>query len=133
MRRTSYDTVTQDDPAYTWSPAYSKVSGDLPLADLPRVGLNLNLRGKSGAAFVRTELDVTQAGKIGLKLNDPAGLSLWLGSKPVEIQQDMELTLEPGQQRLTFAVDLDQRKTDLRLELKDIAGSPAQVQFVTGK
>ncbi len=133
LRRTSYDTVTQDDPAYTWSPAYSKVSGDLPLAELPRVGLNLNLRGKSGAAFVRTELDVTQPGKVGLKLNDPAGLSLWLGSKPVEVQKDMELTLDPGQHRLTFAIDLDQRKTDLRLELKDVAGSPAQAQFVTGK
>ncbi|MCA9068548.1 MAG: HEAT repeat domain-containing protein, partial [Planctomycetaceae bacterium] len=86
LRRTSYDSVTKEDPAYTWSPAYSKVAGALPLDDVPRVGLNLNIRGKAGMGFVRTELDVTQAGEVMLKLNQTDHVLLWLDGKPLEVQ-----------------------------------------------
>lgn len=133
LRRTSYDSVTKDDPAYTWSPAYSKVSGELPLEDVPRVGLNLNIRGKAGMGFVRTELDVTQAGTVKLKLNQADHLLLWLDGKPLKVQQAIHVELETGRHVLTFAVDLDQRQAGLRLELADGPESSAQVQFITGK
>lgn len=133
LRRTSFDSVTKDDPAYTWIPAYSKVSGVLPLAEIPRVGLNLNLRGKVGMGFLRTELEVTQAGVVELTLNHTEGLLGWIGTKPIEVQDVMTLDLEPGRHWVTFAVELDKRDADVRLELSDSPGSAAQAQFVTEK
>lgn len=133
LRRTSYDSVTKEDPAYTWRPAYSKVSGVLPLDTVPRVGLNLNIRGKAGIGFLRTEMDVTQAGSVKLKFNQTDHLQFWLDGKPVNVQTEMTVPLETGRHVLTFAVNLEQRDTGLRLELADVPSSPAQVQFLTGK
>ena len=46
---------------------------------------------------------------------------------------NLALNLTRGTHRLTFAVDLNERKQGLRLELKDAPGSPAQVQIINGK
>ena len=58
------------------------------------------------------------------------GLSL---VKPTAVGDQTTVDLPTGVHSLVFAVDLSVRKTPLRCELLDVAGSPAQAQIVNGK
>ncbi len=130
LRRTSFLSATTDDPAFTWSAAYSRVAGDLPKSDL----LSLNIRNRpTPVAFARCYLDVSTAGKIKLRLNSASGLNMWIDSEPREPAREITLNLPRGKHRVTLAVDLVHRDEPLRLELADIAGSAAQAQIVNGK
>jgi len=90
-----------------WSPAYSKVNGELPLADFPN-GERILARG-----FV----NVLAAGAAELELNSAKGLAIWLDGKRI---QDLRapIKLEKGRRVLTFEVNVEQREVGLRVELK---------------
>jgi len=130
LYRTSFGSATGNDPALTWSSAYSNVSGTLPLDAVPRFKMNKE-RGTVG--FIRYQLDVSTGGKVKLRLNSAAGLRLWVDKEPVEAQKEMVLDLASGVHTLTFAVDLGKRKKGMRCELNDVSGSKARVRIVGGK
>ena len=134
LRRTSYQSASGDDPAYVWSPAYSKVEGGLPLSDIPELRVrNRVAAGTRGVGFVRCELDVTTPGKIALRLGDASALKLWLDGRPVETAEQTVLDLSRGLHRLTFSVDLASRKQPLRVAIETVPDSEARVQVVGGK
>jgi hypothetical protein len=58
---------------------------------------------------------------------------LWIDGKPVDVREKLDLPLPIGEHIVTFSVNLLTRKAPVRLELYDVAGSPAQAQFVSGK
>ncbi len=127
LNRTSYDTAASDNPALTWESAYSRVGGDLPFADLPAFQIHGNT---PPATFVRTQLEATTAGRVEVRLNDTAGLSLWLDGKPTPVANPLLLELAPGPHTVTVAIDHSQRKSPLRLELAD---PPADNPATSGK
>lgn len=134
LYRTSDTQVISDDRGVQWVPVYSTVGGGLP----PRDVLDFTMKERLGEAarkvgFVRSGLTVTTAGSIGLQIADVEGLQMWIDGKPVPVQPRMELPLEVGDHRITFSVNLLTRKSPVRLELVDVAGSPAQAQFTGGK
>lgn len=134
LRRTSYSSTTADDPAYSWSPVYSTVSGDLPLGDLPDVRVRNRIApGDRGMAFVRFEMEATAAGSAALQFNSVDGLSLWVNDDPTRVDVQTKLEFPTGKHRLTLAVDLAVRRDPLRIELKEVPGSPARVSIVGGK
>ena len=133
LRRTSYDSITEDHPSFDWQPAYSTVAGQLPLDNLPQVQPRGRQPGRRGMVFVRCNLNVTQGGMMQLQLGEVNGTSLWLGSRPIKLSEQTQLTVAPGTQQLTFAIDLNRRKTPLRVELVDIPNSPARIEIVGGK
>ncbi len=125
-----------DSAALTWSPAYSEVSGLLPLADLPAI--TLKAPAGSGAevgrtGFARSQIDVTTPGRVRLTLNSPRGLSLWLDGTSVEPRAAIDLDLTAGLHTLTFAVKPGERAEGLRCTLDDLPGSPARARVVVGK
>ena len=71
----------------TWSPAYSEVSGALPLArparDQPRPPARLG-REVGATGFARAQIDVSTPGRVKLALNSAKGLSVWVDGTPVE-------------------------------------------------
>ncbi len=115
---------------FAWSSAYSKASGEFPLDSLPKLVV---WQGSEPFGLVRAQLDVTTGGPVKLKFNSAAGLTLWVGTTPVDVKDEILLDVKPGLQTLTFAVDLNKRKDGLRVELEDVAGSPARVNIVNGK
>jgi len=122
--------------ALTWAPAYSEVSGVLPLDTMPVVKLG-PLPG-SGAevgptGFARAQIDVSTAGRVRLALDPPRGLSVWLDGTAVEPRETLDLDLTAGVHTLTFAVNLAGRESGLRCTLEDVPGSPARAQVVLGK
>jgi putative heme-binding domain-containing protein len=100
----------------TWAPAYSLVSGALPV---------------EGQKAVRGEIDVTTAGKVRLRLNSAKGLSLEIDGAPLEAAETVELELKEGRHALTFT--LNGRTEPLRAEVDESPGSPARVRPVVGK
>ena len=127
LRRTGLHTAASDDARLSWAPAYSQAGGTLPLAELPRIQFH---RDMQPVAIVRTELDVTTAGKLALKLDNTTGLSLWIDGEPVDVSERIELDLPSGRHTLTIAAVLQQHPPQLRLELEE---DTAAAQWTYGK
>jgi len=100
---------------------------------LDLVNKNRSEPGKRGVGFARFEIDVTTAGRVEFRIDDPSGLGLWLGTRPIEVKPRISLDLPRGRHRLTFSGNLANRKSDLRVELFEVASSPARAQIVNGK
>ncbi len=145
LRRWGLQTVAKTDgngygsssgSALTWSPAYSEVSGTLPLGDLPVVTLGA-LPG-SGAevgatGFAHFQIDVSTPGPVRLALDSIRGLSLWMDGTAVEPRESIDIDLSSGVHTLTVVVKLGDRTEGLRCTLEDVPGSPARAQVVVGK
>ncbi len=130
LNRTSFDIAATDDAALSWEPAYSLVSGQLPLAGLPHLKPH---RETPPTSFVRCQIEVTTPGEVMISFNSSANLEFWLDSKPTPLREKMKLSLSTGRHTLTFAIDRDHRSDPLRLTLADVPGSAAQAQWVSGK
>ena len=130
IRKSRIAAATENDPAFQWQSIYSKVSGDLPLDAAPSLTV---WKDTAPLTVVRCQLDVTAAGKVKLKLNSSAGVTLFVGTNPVDIQDETIIELKPGTQMLMLSVDLSKRKEPLRAEIEDVEGSTARVSVVGGK
>jgi putative heme-binding domain-containing protein len=115
---------------FRWQSAYSKVSGELPLGELPKFAIWNNTAELS---VLRFHLDVTTAGKAMLRFNSVAGLSLYLGGTPVEPKAETVIDLPTGLQPVTVVIDRSHRSDNVRVELDDVPGSPVRVAVVGGK
>ncbi len=134
LRRDRIGSATQDHAAFTWSPRYSTVAGELPLGELPSMEQKwMGYVTLPKISVVRCELQILSSGKFALALNSPEGLSLWVDGQPIELANSIELDLSVGRHRLTWAINRNERNDTLRVEVRDVAGSTAQVQVVTGK
>lgn len=130
FRRTRVSAAAEPDNPFTWSPAYGKVSADLPLADLPKFTVWNDTAAQS---VVRFQLDVTAAGAAKLKFNAVAGLTVYVGNTPIEVKPETVLDLKAGVQTVTVLIDRSKRTEDVRVELDDVDKSPARVAVVGGK
>jgi putative heme-binding domain-containing protein len=130
MRQARITAVADPAVEFLWLPAYSLTSGDLPLSELPKFTVWNNTAAQS---VVRCQFDVTTPGKVRLKLTDATGLTGFVGPNPVELKTVTDLDLAAGVQTLTLIVDRSERTKDLRIELDDVPGSPAQTAVVGGK
>ena len=130
LRRTSYDRVADDDPAIQWTPIYSTVAGGLPVADLATLRV---APAATAVSFVRGEVVVSSGGLVGLHFDNTLGLTLWVDGKPRDLAKRLQFDWKPGRHWITLAVDASLRKAPIRLELVDVQGSDARVQFATGK
>jgi len=130
FRRTRVSAAAEPDNPFLWSPTYSMVSGDLPLASLPKFTVWNDTAAQS---VLRFNLDVTTAGAAKLKFNNVAGLSLFVGNSPIEPKAETLLDLKTGLQTVTVMIDRSKRTEDVRIELDDVTGSPARVAVVGGK
>ena len=134
MYRTSDTQVISDNNGLNWLPAYSTVSGTMPLTDI----LDFTMKERLGEAarkvsFVRCAINVSTTGPVGLTLNDAKGLQIWVDGKPLDAAVKLTIPMDVGAHRITFAVNLLTRTEPLRVELVDVAGSAAQAQFIGGK
>ncbi len=130
LRRNRAANAAEKPEAYTWSPLYTKVSGELPLDELNRLEI---WNGTEPLYLVRSKLDVTTGGKISLKFNNIQGLTLWVNGTPTEVKAETILDLPSGITNLTFGIEPNKRKDNLRIEVEDVAGSPGRAQPVNGK
>ena len=134
LTRNSETQTVADDTGVNWLPVYSSVQGSLPVQDILDFTFQRKLEGTTRKiGYVRTTINVTTAGPVGVTLNKPDGLSVWIDGKQIDPATKLTLPLEVGSHKLSFAVDLHSRTEPLRVELTDVSGSVAQAQFVGGK
>jgi putative heme-binding domain-containing protein len=112
------------DSSLTWMPAYSEVNGILPPSAF---------NTKASTAVVRCEIEATSKGAVTLKINSPDSVQGWIDGNALKLQPQTVLDLTQGVHTLTLAIQNGKHADGLRLELEDIAGSGAKVQFVGGK
>ncbi|OWK34880.1 PVC-type heme-binding CxxCH protein [Fimbriiglobus ruber] len=113
----------------SWLPAYSLVSGDLPLETAPKFKAGF---GETMTRMARFQVEVTSPGKAKFLVNDPTGLTLWIDGNPTDAAKEIVVDLPQGVHALTFAIDSSRTKP-LRVELDEVAGSSARVRVLGGK
>jgi putative heme-binding domain-containing protein len=134
LLRTRLAAAAAGDPALSWVPTYSKVSGALPLDAVPPLTAAHPAGGDpQRTGFARCQLDVSTPGKAMIRLNPTRGLNLWVDGIPVDMKEEVVLDLPIGVHTLTFAANPGQRREDLRCELGEVPGSSARVRVVCGK
>jgi len=108
-----------------WTTAYSKVSGQLPLAEVAP--------GRA-STVVQTHLEVLAPGRMTLDLGSAPGLKLWIDGKVAAVQSQLTLDLPRGMHTVTLLVERRQPAgAEVRCALAETPGSTAQARFLTGK
>jgi hypothetical protein len=118
-------------PQLPWVPAYTKVSGNLPAAELPWGRLTTG-DGRQ-MTYVRCAVEVTTPGPVAFRLSVPDAVKLWIGTAETPLAETIQTDLPPGRHTLTIGILRGDAPGELRAELADVPGSKAQVQFVSGK
>ncbi|MEX0779053.1 MAG: PVC-type heme-binding CxxCH protein [Balneolales bacterium] len=121
----------RDSENLNWSQTYSKVSGNLPVEELPVIKLG---SGKN-ISFVRFEVEVLDEGKISLLFNTTDGIVAWNGEEELNLlSQNVNVDLSTGIHQLTVAIDRELHgEKALQVELKDADNSSARARLVMGK
>lgn len=128
---TASGTVVKATAKAYYQPLYSRVSGDLPLADLPQV----TFQDKKQYSIVRFEVEVLTPGKLSFAINATQGLSAWAGQKSLKITNSGAVAdLGRGTQQITLAVDRTLfTESVLRIQLLDGEASTAQTRLPVGR
>jgi hypothetical protein len=118
------DAAIQD--SLPWSPAYSMVSGILPLEDISQ-------NGSASKAVIRAQFEVTTPGKVQFTLNSIEGLTFYINGKRTELRNTTVLDLPRGLHSALFELDTKKRQEGLRMEFEQTPGSAGRFQLVTGR
>jgi putative heme-binding domain-containing protein len=123
--------VVKENAQVSVRPVYSKVSGDLPLEELPVVEVKSDKR----YSFTRFKIEVVSKGNVNLSFNSTAGITAWVGQKPLKLaDHGVVVDLSQGIHEVTLAIDREvYRKGALRIQLQDAENSPAQTRLILGQ
>jgi len=130
FNRTSFDSAATDDSAFTWSPTFSRVNGELPVEDLAGFSPFNDI---DPTGLVRCVFTVIRAGEVNVDVNDIQGLACWLDGKPRPIARKMTFDLPTGRHQLTFSVNKLERKEPLEVQVAPAKGSTAQIEIEISK
>jgi putative heme-binding domain-containing protein len=118
--------VLNADPS-RWLPAYAKVAGGLPLADL-----TAETGGK--VLYLQGEIDVSAAGPVLVHLDSAEGVHAWLDDKPMPTEATFTADLTSGRHTLTLRVDTAARSSSqVRVEVSRGEGSAVEFAVVGGR
>ncbi len=116
-------------PAIAWNSVYSKVSGELPVHDLPVI----NEGGIQKRVIVRCQLEVSTGGKVGFESPSAEQMNVYVDGRLVTFAAKTEIDLTPGYHTLVVLVAAESTTVPLRMEMFDVTGSPAKARWLLGK
>ncbi len=119
LNRTSFSKVATDDPAFTFAPKYSEVSGALPLQAIPQMRVR-----EQDVSFVRCQVNVTTPGEIMFRVNSADGLEVRIDGVPMPPKAEFSSSLSGGLHTVTVTINQGVRKLPLVLEVITGAGQP---------
>ena len=111
-----------------WVPAYGKVGGDLPVAEVREAA-------GSDVVYLRAEVEVSHGDKMEIVPNSADGVRLWVDNDLApEGGAAYPVNLSSGRHVLTFRVDAKARgDRPLRVEVRKPPGSSAEYAVVGGR
>lgn len=128
VRETGVAALVADDKRTATTPVYSKVSGDLPIEELPVINGGVNKQ----YSVVKIKIEVLSKGNVALGLNSTLGITGWQGNTQLKIENNgVLMNVTPGIHQVAFVIDRTIRKGGaLNIQLKDAAKDPAQTKLV---
>lgn len=118
--------VASDNDEVTWTSAYSRVDGELPLEGLPTA--------KASITLLRAQFEVSTPGKVAFSVDDMTGVQISVDGKPqAAAEGKFSLELKTGLHNVTLAIDRNARKSPVKVSLPEGATTTAKVQLVGGK
>ncbi len=128
IRRVGSQTMLGKGEALPWQPAYSTVAGELPLAEM---GVNKGFN--NDLSFAKFEIDVSVAGEIGLRFENPQGLQVMAGKAAVAAKEESTASFAAGRHEIILLVDRAARSSGgIKVELYDVEGSKGRASLVSG-
>jgi putative heme-binding domain-containing protein len=123
--------VVKNNAKLSYEPAYSKVAGDLPLDELPIIEAGTNKK----ISVIKFEIEVVSKGTVNLAFNSTAGMSAWVGGKPLKLNDNVgAVDLLQGIHSFTLALDRDLTKEkSLTIQLLDTENGSAQTRLIMGR
>ncbi len=114
-----------------FAPLYAKVSGAVPLEELPVAETGQGRR----YSIARFDIEVLTKGNIRLVLNSADGVSAWVAGKGLKTGKDEIMAEVPaGHQQVTLAIDRALfKEKELKVILQDADQSPAQTRLIIGR
>ena len=95
-----------------WKPAYSLVSGELPISQLP-----VNRRFDFQFHMVTFPIEVTTPGQLTFQINDTTGLQIWVSDQNPDLGKSTTVQLPKGKHEVLVAIDPTQRTAPLSIGL----------------
>lgn len=115
-------------PDLVWTPAYSTVGGILPADSITQLP-----NATERFSVVQCEIDVTIAGKVGLKLDNGTGVHVIVDGNEVPLSgNDAEMNLPIGKHIIILGWGSRRTSQSIMASLVEIQGSTARVQAVGG-
>lgn len=109
-----------------WLPAYGRVAGNLPLAELASDDRKV--------LYLRGEVDVTEPGEIEIKLDAPDAVTVWIDDRRLPADSPPVARLERGIHAITLRIDTAKITSgELRVIVDKPAGSTAVYTVVGGR
>ncbi len=120
LRRTRIGTAATDRSEFQWETVISRVSGSLPLEEIPLVPRGGGRGSKEGFGIARTHVRVETPGTLVLASESDNGLQLYAGERPVSWDQGRwEIPVQPGILRVTLIAHRPRRREPIRLQISD--------------
>lgn len=111
----------------TWGPAFSTVSGELPMKELPL--LNHRYWHNEGYSAARFHLGAAKAGPVLLAVADTTGLDFFLNGKPIAVEDLKALSLPQGASTVTVLVRHDSATGPLRIKVESSGDTGVTLQL----
>lgn len=107
-------------PEEQWLPAYGRVAGTLPLAEVKAAA-------ESSVVYLQGTVEVTEPGKVGLTVKCSEPLQGWLDATSFEPGEKFIADLDKGTHTLTLRIAVSEKPTaELKAEFFKPAGSTAE-------
>ncbi len=118
----------KEDKKITTYAVYSKVSGDLPIEELPVIEGASNKRYSA----VKFKVEVLSKGNVQFAVNSTSGITGYQGQQSFKVdEKGITLHLTPGTYQITLVIDRSIRKDGaLNIQLKDADTEPAQAKLI---
>ena len=110
-----------------WGSAYSLVNAGLPLSE---IGINNGFNNR--LSIVKFGIEVSIAGKIGVRIPDIEGLQILTGGEMIDANKESHFNFRKGRHDIFMIVDRAVRNSDLVVELIDVKGSKGVAELIAG-
>ncbi|MDZ7690912.1 MAG: hypothetical protein U5K69_07205 [Balneolaceae bacterium] len=106
--KTEMNFPVQNRTELSWQPAYSKVSGNLPVKELPL----LKIEDGKEYSFVKFELEALSGGNVYLRFNSTDGITAWVGEDMLKKEDEAMFVAEltKGINEFTLAINRENQE-----------------------
>lgn len=114
-------------PSTEWIPQYAMTAGLLPFEELNGLATDSHL-------LLQAEINVTEAGSVGFRINSAADTKIWMDARSLKSETENQFELDKGVHQLTLLVNLKNRNDrGIQAEFFKPTGSKASFTVIGGK